>query len=251
MSRCRRNERSLARAVKINSYRDFNMAEFGAVSQGNNFTSSYEESGLRERRLVDFALKRMLDVTISCFALLLLAPVLLFIAILIRLESPGSPLFSQLRWGQNGKKIRIYKFRSMRSDLCDPTGVSQTVENDPRITRLGGFLRKSNLDELPQLINVLVGDMSIVGPRCHAIGMLAGGVLYEDLVPAYHKRHAMRPGLTGLAQMRGLRGPTDKPSKARARINADLHYIENFSFILDIRIILGTIWSELNGGKGF
>jgi lipopolysaccharide/colanic/teichoic acid biosynthesis glycosyltransferase len=192
-----------------------------------------------------------MDISVSFSMLVILAPALLLIALLVRLESPGSPIFSQLRWGMNGRKIRIYKFRSMRADLCDASGVTQTVKDDPRVTRLGAFLRKSNLDELPQLFNVLKGDMSLVGPRCHAIGMLAGGVLYEELVPTYHQRHKMRPGLTGLAQVRGFRGPTDRVSKAKARINADLYYIQNFSFMLDVQIILGTVWSELRGGKGF
>ncbi|MBY3383141.1 sugar transferase [Rhizobium laguerreae] len=199
----------------------------------------------------DFFLKRLFDIYASFTALLILAPVLIVIAVLIRLETRGSPLFSQTRWGKDGKKITVYKFRSMRSEACDPSGVIQTVENDPRITFLGRILRKTNLDELPQLFNVLRGDMSLVGPRCHAIGMLAGGMLYEELVPAYHWRHSMRPGLTGLAQMRGLRGPTDRPAKARARINADLYYIDNFSFWLDLKIIFGTIVGELRGGNGF
>ncbi|MBB3646335.1 lipopolysaccharide/colanic/teichoic acid biosynthesis glycosyltransferase [Rhizobium sp. BK619] len=199
----------------------------------------------------DFFLKRVFDIYASFTALLILAPILIIIAALIRLETQGSPLFSQTRWGKDGKKITVYKFRSMRSEACDPSGVIQTVENDPRITFLGRILRKTNLDELPQLFNVLRGDMSLVGPRCHAIGMLAGGMLYEELVPAYHRRHLMRPGLTGLAQMRGLRGPTDRPAKARARINADLHYIENFDFWLDMKIIVGTIVRELRGGNGF
>lgn len=227
------------------------MVEFGAFDNTNSYRSAHNWARIRRQRPVDFLLKRTLDVSVSFSMLLFLAPVLLLVALVIRLESPGSPFFSQLRYGQHGQKIRIYKFRSMRAEQCDPTGVTQTVENDPRLTRFGAFLRKSNLDELPQLWNVLVGDMSLVGPRCHAIGMLAGGVLYEDLVPGYHKRHVMRPGLTGLAQMRGLRGPTDKPAKARARINADLHYIENYSFALDLKILVGTLWSELNGGKGF
>ncbi len=200
---------------------------------------------------VEFALKRSLDISVSGTVLLILAPVLILILVLIRLESPGSPLFSQLRWGKDGKKIRIYKFRSMRSDVGDPTGVKQTVKNDPRVTRIGAFLRRTNLDEIPQLYNVLRGDMSLVGPRCHAVGMLANGVLYEELVPEYHRRHVMRPGLTGLAQMRGLRGPTDRPSKARARIYADLYYVENFSFAFDLMILLGTLRSELTRGQGF
>lgn len=227
------------------------MAELGAVGHGHAFGSSFGGSGFRRGKSVDVFIKRALDIVASVSALFLLAPALLVIALAVRLESPGSPIFSQLRWGMNGKKIRIYKFRSMRADMCDATGVAQTVKDDPRVTRVGAFLRKSNLDELPQLFNVLIGDMSLVGPRCHAIGMLAGGMLYEELVPAYHQRHKVRPGLTGLAQVRGLRGPTDKVSKAKARINADLYYIENFSLMLDVQIILGTIWSELRGGRGF
>ena len=227
------------------------MVELGAVAHDCAFDSTFDSTKSRRKKTIDLTLKRSLDICASFFTLVFLAPVLLMIAVLIMLESKGSPIFSQVRWGQNGKKIRIYKFRSMRTDMCDPTGVTQTVQDDPRVTRFGAFLRKTNLDELPQLLNVLAGDMSLVGPRCHAIGMLAGGMLYEELVPDYHRRHVMRPGLTGLAQMRGLRGPTDRASRARARINADLYYIENFSFLLDIRIIFGTIWSELNGGKGF
>ncbi|MEB2848576.1 sugar transferase, partial [Endobacterium cereale] len=118
-------------------------------------------------------------------------------------------------------------------------------------TKLGAILRKTNIDELPQLLNVLKGDMSLVGPRCHAIGMLAAGIPYEDLVPDYHRRHMVKPGMTGLAQMRGLRGPTDRPGKARARIACDLHYIDKFSVWFDIRIMVGTVVSELRGGKGF
>jgi lipopolysaccharide/colanic/teichoic acid biosynthesis glycosyltransferase len=213
--------------------------------------SSFQFGGTTPNRPVDLLLKRFLDVSASATALLILAPLLLLIAALIVFESKGSPLFSQIRWGKDGTKIKVYKFRSMRTDACDPSGVKQTVKNDPRITRVGAFLRKTNLDELPQLVNVLRGDMSLVGPRCHAVGMLAGGMLYEELVPEYHRRHVVRPGLTGLAQMRGLRGPTDRISKARARVYADLYYTENFSFALDLRILAGTVWSELTRGQGF
>jgi len=195
--------------------------------------------------------KRFFDIIMSAMALIVLAPVLLAIAVLIRLDSPGPALFSQVRWGMNGRKIRIYKFRSMRTDLCDVSGVNQTVRGDPRITRIGAVLRRTNIDELPQLFNVLRGDMSLVGPRCHAIGMLAAGVPYEHLVPDYHLRHSMRPGITGLAQMRGLRGPTDRPAKSRARVACDLYYVEHFSFWLDLRIIAGTLQAELTNGSGF
>ena len=195
--------------------------------------------------------KRAFDIWVSATALTALLPIFIIIICAIRLESNGSPFFSQIRWGRNNSKIRVFKFRSMRADMCDPTGVTQTVAGDARVTRVGAFLRRTNLDELPQLWNVLIGDMSLVGPRCHAIGMLAGGIVYEELVPQYHERHLMRPGLTGLAQMRGLRGPTDRPARARARVAADLYYIKNFSFFLDMRIIWGTVISELRGGKGF
>ncbi|MBO3761983.1 sugar transferase [Ciceribacter sp. L1K23] len=200
---------------------------------------------------VHYALKRSLDIFVSGLALLLLLPFFLTVALLIKLDSPGPVLFRQHRWGKGCKTIRVYKFRSMRTDLCDTTGVAQTVKNDPRVTRMGAILRKTNIDELPQLFNVLMGDMSLVGPRCHAIGMLAAGMPYESLVPEYHRRHAMRPGITGLAQMRGLRGPTDRPAKARARIACDLYYIENFSIWLDIKILVGTVMSEIRGGSGF
>lgn len=205
---------------------------------------------LRQRRAHLLA-KRLFDIVMSAMALIILAPLLLAIAVLIRLDSPGPALFSQVRWGMNGRKIRVYKFRSMRSDLCDVTGVNQTVRGDPRVTRFGAVLRRTNIDELPQLFNVLRGDMSLVGPRCHAIGMLAAGVPYEHLVPEYHLRHSMRPGITGLAQMRGLRGPTDRPAKSRARVACDLYYVEHFSFWLDLRIIAGTFRAELTNGSGF
>jgi polysaccharide biosynthesis protein PslA len=158
-----------------------------------------------------FALKRTIDIAGASIALVALAPVLLTVAVMVKLDSKGPVLFSQVRWGMNGRKIRVYKFRSMRTDLCDATGVAQTVKNDPRITRIGAVLRRTNIDELPQLLNVLKGDMSLVGPRCHAIGMLAAGRLYEELVPHYHMRHRVRPGITGLAQMRGLRAPESSP----------------------------------------
>ncbi|MGV2103235.1 sugar transferase [Rhizobium sp. 21-4511-3d] len=196
------------------------------------------------------AAKRAIDIFGSAIALCILAPVLLLIAAAIRIESAGPSLFVQRRWGKGGSVINVLKFRTMYSHLCDFSGVAQTQNGDPRVTRVGSFLRRSNLDELPQLWNILVGDMSIVGPRCHAIGMKAAGVLYEELVPEYHIRHRMRPGLTGLAQVRGLRGPTDRPSRARARIAADLHYVRNFSVVMDLKIISGTVIREIKGGTG-
>jgi lipopolysaccharide/colanic/teichoic acid biosynthesis glycosyltransferase len=225
---------------------------FSPTAKRDPVRISRTSAGARDNSLkVQLTAKRAMDVTISGLALLVLCPFLLFIAALIRLESKGPVFFRQIRWGANGRKINVYKFRSMRTDLCDASGVQQTIKNDPRITRLGAFLRKSNLDELPQLINVLKGDMSLIGPRCHAIGMKAAGMVYEELVPNYHDRHAMRPGITGLAQMRGLRGPTDSAAKSRARVACDLYYVENYTLMLDFKILYGTVRNELFGGSGF
>jgi len=200
---------------------------------------------------LQLGLKRILDFVTAALALILLSPLFVFLMIAIKLDSKGPVFFRQVRWGRGQQRIEILKFRSMYAEKGDSSGVAQTIKADPRITRLGAFLRKSNLDELPQLINVLRGDMSLIGPRCHAIGMLAAGVAYEDLVPDYHERHIMRPGITGLAQMRGLRGPTIQASKARARIACDIYYVRNYSLLLDVKIILGTIRYELFGGSGY
>ena len=195
-------------------------------------------------------LKRSLDIVISASALIFLLPALIALALLIKLDSPGPVLFKQRRWGLGGSVITIYKFRSMKSDQCDTTGINQTVARDPRLTYVGAWLRRTNLDELPQLWNVLLGNMSLVGPRCHAIGMMAAGMPYEVLVPNYSARHAVKPGLTGLAQVRGLRGPTDRPSKAKSRIACDLYYIQNYNIWLDLWILATTIKNEFRGGTG-
>jgi len=195
--------------------------------------------------------KRILDITISFLSLLALSPLFLFVALAIKLEDKGPVFFSQKRWGENQKQIKIYKFRSMYVDKCDADGLIQAVENDPRTTKIGVFIRRTNIDELPQLINVLLGEMSIVGPRCHPIGMLAAGVPYEKLIKNYHKRHSVKPGITGLAQVRGYRGPTTDIEKAKGRILNDFVYLKNKSIILDLKIIWKTFANELKGGKGF
>lgn len=222
-------------------------AELDAISASRG--SSWIHAALDKP--FQFAVKRSMDIGVSGFALLVLLPFFLMIAAAIVIENRGPVFFSQQRWGRGGKLIRIYKFRSMRSDMCDVSGVRQTTANDPRVTRIGAFLRKTNLDELPQLINILIGDMSLVGPRCHVPKMLAAGVLYEDLVREYHIRHLVRPGLTGLAQMNGYRGPTDTEEAARGRIAYDIEYIKTFSVLQDIRIIIGTAVREIRGGTGF
>ena len=200
---------------------------------------------------LNFAAKRLLDIFVSAIALIVLLPFFLAIAAAIKWESKGPVFFTQNRWGRGGRMIRIFKFRSMRTELGDVTGVAQTRRNDPRVTRIGALLRKTNLDELPQLINILLGDMSLVGPRCHVPGMLAAGMLYEDLVRDYHIRHLVRPGLTGLAQFRGYRGPTDREDLAKARFASDVEYIRDFNIWIDVKILAGTLVKEIRGGTGF
>jgi exopolysaccharide biosynthesis polyprenyl glycosylphosphotransferase len=195
--------------------------------------------------------KRLFDVAAASAALLFLAPLLIAIAIAIKLGSAGPVLFHQYRYGYRNRFFKIYKFRTMRTDACDVAGVRQTVQGDPRVTSIGRILRKTSLDEIPQLINVIRGDMSLVGPRPHVPGMLAAQLPYEDLVPYYFQRHSARPGITGLAQVSGCRGSTVEPSRAISRIDYDLDYIEKWSLWMDIRIILRTVRREFLSGSGF
>jgi lipopolysaccharide/colanic/teichoic acid biosynthesis glycosyltransferase len=204
------------------------------------------------KRFANLAAKRLVDIALSSIALIVLSPALLGLMAIIRIESRGSPIFTQMRWGRNKSVFRIYKFRTMFIDKCDPAGTDQAAFGDCRVTRIGAILRRTNIDELPQLINVLRGEMSLVGPRCHPIGMLAGGVTYEELVESYHQRHQMRPGITGLAQVNGYRGPTTDPVLAAGRIKCDLEYIRNFSLWLDLKILALTLQKEVrSGGTGF
>lgn len=208
-----------------------------------------EEKGGVFRRANGVA-KRLLDIVLAGIALIALGPFLVAVAILIRLDSPGPALFTQERWGRGLKKVRVFKFRSMYRDRCDISGVRQTEPGDARITRFGQFIRKTNIDELPQLLNVIRGDLSLVGPRCHPIGMYAGGLPFEELVPEYHHRHVVRPGITGWAQVNGYRGPTTDPRKAIGRIEHDLFYVVRSNVFFDIRIIILTIVREIGGGTG-
>jgi lipopolysaccharide/colanic/teichoic acid biosynthesis glycosyltransferase len=195
--------------------------------------------------------KRVFDIAVASAALLFLAPLLLAVAVAIKVTSPGPILFYQYRYGYRNRFFKIYKFRSMRNDACDFAGIRQTVQGDARITSVGKILRKTSLDEIPQLINVIKGDMSLVGPRPHVPGMLAADRPYEDLVPYYFQRHTARPGITGLAQVSGCRGSTVEPNRAISRIDYDLDYIEKWSLGMDIMIIVRTIRREFLSGSGF
>jgi len=181
-------------------------------------------------------IKRAEDILFSLLILLFISPVLLWIAIKIRLDSPGPIIFKQKRYGLNGKEINVYKFRSMTSLDNGPT-IKQAQKDDPRITSFGKFIRKTSLDELPQFINVLQGKMSIVGPRPHAV---AHNEEFRKLVPKYMQRHIVKPGITGWAQINGWRGETDTLEKMEKRIAFDLYYINNWSLWMDIKIILIT-----------
>lgn len=194
----------------------------------------------RPLRGLDVVVKRGEDIVLSLCFLIVLSPVLLAIAIAIRLDSPGPVFFRQLRAGFHGKSFRVWKFRSMHHAMRDTTGTRQTGADDPRITPVGRFLRRSSLDELPQLFNVLAGQMSLVGPRPHAIGMRTMGQSLDQLVSDYAARHRIRPGMTGWAQVNGYRGEVSTAEHLRRRVALDLDYIDNWSLSFDIWIILRT-----------
>lgn len=181
--------------------------------------------------------KRISDIVLASIILVLISPILLALAIGVKLSSPGPVIFKQRRNGLDGEEIIVYKFRSMRTQDNGPV-VKQATKGDPRITPFGAFIRKTSLDELPQFINVLQGRMSIVGPRPHAV---AHNEQYRELIKAYMVRHKVKPGITGWAQVNGLRGETDTIDKMKARVEYDLEYLRNWSLALDLQIILRTV----------
>jgi Undecaprenyl-phosphate glucose phosphotransferase len=188
----------------------------------------------------EVATKRAFDTVVASTALLLLSPLLMLVALAIKLDSRGPVLFLQRRYGFNQEPFRIVKFRSMHV-MDEGRDVPQAQSDDPRVTRVGRLLRRTNIDELPQLLNVLTGDMSLVGPRPHA---MAHDQMYEQAIAFYARRHNVKPGITGWAQVNGLRGDTSTEDKMRARIECDLHYIDNWSMLLDLKILVLTIFSR-------
>lgn len=197
-------------------------------------------SGVR-RGVLQASLKRAIDVVFSIAAIIVLAPALAAISVAIRLDSPGPVLFKQRRHGYMNEEVLVWKFRSMRTEMTDHTSARQVSANDDRVTRVGGFLRRTSLDELPQLWNVIRGEMSLVGPRPHAIGMLTNGAEASKLVESYAHRHRMKPGLTGWAAVNGSRGPVDTPEAVRRRVSLDLEYVERQSVWLDLAIMARTL----------
>lgn len=184
--------------------------------------------------------KRAEDLVLGGFALLLLAPLMLVCALLVRLSSPGPILFVQPRVGFNNELIHVFKFRTMYADQTDLHATATTTRHDPRVTPVGRILRRLSMDELPQLLNVLRGEMSLVGPRPHALEMKVGDRFYQDAVRGYVGRHRVRPGITGLAQVRGLRGEIRTLERAKQRVELDKQYIDDWSIWLDVRILLAT-----------
>jgi Undecaprenyl-phosphate glucose phosphotransferase len=215
----------------------FMYANRPVLTMGGAYFLSLQDRPISEWSAV---VKRAKDFTLSLIAIILFSPILALVALAIKLESKGPILFVQERFGFNNETIRVFKFRSMYTDRGDQRGAQQTVQDDPRVTRVGRFIRKTSIDELPQLFNVLLGNMSLVGPRPHATGMHSEGHLLHDLLSGYASRHRVKPGVTGWAQCNGWRGETDTQEKLDKRIEHDLFYIENWSISLDIVIIVKT-----------
>lgn len=186
------------------------------------------------------AVKRAFDLVVATVAIALLWPILGLVALAIRLDSPGPILFRQPRLGRGNALFDVLKFRSMRTDLCDVAGDRSTQRADPRVTRVGRIIRATSIDELPQLLNVLRGSMSVVGPRPHALGSLAGDKLFWEIDAQYWDRHAMKPGITGLAQVHGYRGATALPEDLTNRLRADIAYMRGWTIWRDLRIMVAT-----------
>jgi len=196
---------------------------------------------------IDSVVKNVSDFVLATIILLLLSPLMLCIALAVKLTSPGPAIFKQRRYGLNGEEIIVYKFRSMKVSE-DGAKILQATKNDPRITKIGDFLRRSSLDELPQFINVLQGRMSIVGPRPHAV---AHNELYRKLIKGYMLRHKVKPGITGWAQVNGFRGETEVLEKMQSRIDLDLNYLQNWSIWFDLWIIMRTVGVVLRRNNAY
>jgi len=200
----------------------------------------------------DVVMKWLFDKIIGSLLLIAVAPIMLLIAIAIKLDSKGPVLFKQRRYGFNNKFVEIYKFRSMYVKDADPTASKLVTKNDPRVTPVGRFIRKTSLDELPQLFNVVfAGDLSLVGPRPHAIHAKADDHLYDEAVDGYFARHRVKPGITGWAQINGWRGETDSREKILHRVEHDLYYIENWSILFDLYILAITPFALLKAENAF
>jgi Undecaprenyl-phosphate glucose phosphotransferase len=200
----------------------------------------------------DVVMKWLFDKVVGTLALICLSPLMLLVALAIKLDSKGPVFFKQRRYGFNNELIEIYKFRSMYTEHADATASRLVTRNDPRVTRIGRFIRKTSIDELPQLLNVVfVGNLSLVGPRPHAVNAKAAEHLYDEAVDGYFARHRVKPGITGWAQIHGWRGETDSKEKIQRRVEHDLYYIENWSLLLDLSILFKTPFALLKSENAY
>jgi exopolysaccharide biosynthesis polyprenyl glycosylphosphotransferase len=212
-------------------------SQIGVNALGNRFALAAVDKRIDRW---DLWLKKAQDIVVATTAIVLLSPLMLGVTLAIKLDSPGPIIFRQRRTGLAGSIFELWKFRSMYAEQTDRDAVRQTGKDDPRVTRVGRILRRSSLDELPQFFNVLQGSMSVVGPRPHALETRAEGRLLEDVVESYALRHRVKPGITGWAQVNGLRGEINSSEKAAQRVRFDIEYIEKWSIWLDLKIILRT-----------
>jgi Undecaprenyl-phosphate glucose phosphotransferase len=231
-----------------------------ARSSALRFTSdTYSRVGnvamidLLEKPIADWGSvsKWAFDKIVGALALILLAPLMLAVAAAIKFDSRGPALFRQKRYGFNNELIEVFKFRSMYTDRCDANATKLVTKDDPRVTRVGRFIRKTSIDELPQLFNVILGNLSLVGPRPHALEAKAAGDLYDEVVDGYFARHKVKPGITGWAQINGWRGETDTPEKIQKRVECDIYYIENWSLLLDTYILIKTPFALLKSENAY
>jgi Undecaprenyl-phosphate glucose phosphotransferase len=218
------------------------MSKLKFTNKAYSYVGDIAVFDMADRPISDWNLvfKWVFDKLVALVALILLSPVMLVTAIAIKLESKGPVFFKQNRHGFNNELIKIYKFRSMRTDMLDEGAAKLVTRGDPRVTRVGKFIRKTSIDELPQLFNVLKGELSIVGPRPHAMQAKADNQLYYEAVEGYFARHRVKPGMTGWAQINGWRGETDTIDKIMNRVNHDLYYIEHWSILFDLYIVMMT-----------
>jgi Undecaprenyl-phosphate glucose phosphotransferase len=218
------------------------MSKLRFTSKAYSYLGDVPVFDMADRPISDWNLvfKWIFDKVVASLALILFSPVMLITAIAIKLDSPGPVFFKQKRHGFNNELIEVYKFRSMRTDMVDANASKLVSKRDPRVTRVGRIIRKTSIDELPQFFNVLTGQLSVVGPRPHALEAKADNKLYYEAVEGYFARHKVKPGVTGWAQINGWRGETDTVDKIMQRVQHDLYYIEKWSILLDLYIVLMT-----------
>jgi Undecaprenyl-phosphate glucose phosphotransferase len=221
------------------------MSKLRFTSKAYSYLGEVPVFDIADRPISDWNLvfKWIFDKVVALVAIILLSPVMIATAIAIKLESKGPVIFKQKRHGFNNELVEVYKFRSMYTDMSDANASKLVTKGDPRVTRVGRFIRKTSIDELPQFFNVLKGDLSVVGPRPHALQAKANNQLYYEAVEGYFARHRVKPGVTGWAQINGWRGETDTVDKIMQRVHHDLYYIENWSIFLDLYILFMTPFS--------